>query len=422
MLDVFKNTLLITSFVLTMMLIIEFINIKTRGSWSKWLSGSRFSQLVLAVILGLIPGCMGTYTIVSLYTHNIVSFGALVANLIATSGDEAFIMLSLIPETSILLFILLGVLAVLVGWLINFFYKNSHKLLPKHNILPIHEVEIEEKLSTKQAIKQNFRPISFSRAFLLFIFALAIVGVFSGLFEHSHDPAKMLNLPHELQVNLEGSHSHTDTAHDHGTATEDSHDHDHSANDEAHAHAHDHDHGDFAHEASPNYDGTSSSEAHGSHQHGPFSWLNITLLLAILAAMYIVSVVPDHFLEEHIWGHILKKHFFKIFFWTFGTLVFIHYAIDFLHLEELIKGNLYWVLLIALLIGIIPESGPHLVFLSLFIGGVIPFSILMANSIVQDGHGALPLLAESQKSFIWAKVINIAVGLVVGIIGLSLGF
>ena len=178
MLDVFKNTLLITSFVLTMMLIIEYVNIKTRGSWSKWLSGSRFSQLVLAVILGLIPGCMGTYTIVSLYTHNVVSFGALVANLIATSGDEAFIMLSLIPETSILLFVLLGILAVLVGWMINFFYKNSYKLLPKHNILPIHEVEIEEKISNWQAIKQNFKAMSFSRSFLLFVFVHILLKFF----------------------------------------------------------------------------------------------------------------------------------------------------------------------------------------------------------------------------------------------------
>jgi hypothetical protein len=44
----------------------------------------------------------------------------------------------------------------------------------------------------------------------------------------------------------------------------------------------------------------------------------------------------------------------------------------------------------------------------------------MASAIVQDGHGALPLFAESKKSFFAAKAINILVGLVVGLIGLYL--
>ncbi|MCF8294590.1 MAG: arsenic efflux protein [Bacteroidales bacterium] len=399
MINVISNTLLITSFVLTMMLIIEYINIKTSGSWSKRLSGSRFSQLILAVVLGIIPGCMGTYTIVSLYTHNIVSFGALVASFIATSGDEAFIMLSIIPKQSIIIFAILTVIAIVVGILVDvFFKKKSFNLLPTHNTLPIHEMEVEFKLSTWTQIKQNFAGMSFARGFLLLVFALAIAGIFLGAFEHSHDPGKMLNMPEKLQQNLVIQDSHA--GHDHGPME--------------------------GTESSLHHDGE-LPEIHAAgeeqaHNHGPFNWLNITLLLSILVAMYIIISVPDHFLEEHVYGHILKKHFFKILLWTFGTLLFIHYAIDFLQLDTWMQGNLYWVLIIALLVGLIPESGPHLIFLSLYVGGVIPISILIANSVVQDGHGALPLLAESQKSFIWAKLINFFVGLVVGVGGLLLGF
>ena len=86
------------------------------------------------------------------------------------------------------------------------------------------------------------------------------------------------------------------------------------------------------------------------------------------------------------------------------------------------KLNLILILMIAVLIGIIPESGPHIVFITLFLNGTIPFSILLANSIVQDGHGAIPLLAESQKSFIVMKLINILVGLIVGFSGYFFGF
>ncbi|MBQ4475676.1 MAG: hypothetical protein II935_05735, partial [Bacteroidales bacterium] len=82
----------------------------------------------------------------------------------------------------------------------------------------------------------------------------------------------------------------------------------------------------------------------------------------------------------------------------------------------------YILLLIAVAVGILPESGPHLIFVVLFVQGYIPFSILLANSIVQDGHGSLPLLAETKKGFLVTKAINMVVGLVVGLVGLLIGF
>jgi len=78
--------------------------------------------------------------------------------------------------------------------------------------------------------------------------------------------------------------------------------------------------------------------------------------------------------------------------------------------------------LFAVLIGIIPESGPHLIFISLFLSGAIPFSVLLANSITQDGHSTLPLLAESKKGFLAVKSINVLIGLLFGVAGILLGF
>jgi len=46
--------------------------------------------------------------------------------------------------------------------------------------------------------------------------------------------------------------------------------------------------------------------------------------------------------------------------------------------------------------------------------GLIPFGVLLASSISQDGHGSLPLLAVSTKMFIWLKLINVFIALVVG--------
>lgn len=74
---ILKHAMMITSFVLIMMLLIEYINVHTRGSWQQILQKTRFGQYVLGAVLGVIPGCLGAFTVVSLYSHRTVSFGAL---------------------------------------------------------------------------------------------------------------------------------------------------------------------------------------------------------------------------------------------------------------------------------------------------------------------------------------------------------
>jgi hypothetical protein len=80
------------------------------------------------------------------------------------------------------------------------------------------------------------------------------------------------------------------------------------------------------------------------------------------------------------------------------------------------------VLGLAILIGLIPQSGPHILFVTLFAHGEVPLSILLANSIVQEGHAGLPLLAESRSSFFRMKAISAIIGIFVGLLGYFLEF
>jgi hypothetical protein len=66
------------------------------------------------------------------------------------------------------------------------------------------------------------------------------------------------------------------------------------------------------------------------------------------------------------------------------------------------------------LAGTIPESGPHLMFVTLFAQGAISFSVLAASSAVQDGHAMLPLPAESPWEFAGITMVNVLAGLVLG--------
>ena len=89
--DVFRNTLMITCFVIVIMLFIELTNVLTQGSWTRWLGKYPSLQVVLAAVLGLIPGCFGGFAVVGMWTHGVVSFGALLAAMISSVGDEAFV-------------------------------------------------------------------------------------------------------------------------------------------------------------------------------------------------------------------------------------------------------------------------------------------------------------------------------------------
>ena len=337
--DILNHSIIITSFVFTMMLLIEYINVMTRGNWQKKLSESKYGQYFLGVFLGAVPGCLGAFTVVSLYSHNVVSFGALVATMIATSGDEAYVMLSMFPGKAIWLFIIIGIVGFSFGIFTDLFIK-KFKLLPKVGThgFDVHEEEYCPCFPGKEIFK-HLKEMSFPRALLIGILGFLLILLLTNVAE-----------PHE------------------------------------------------------------------------WNWIKITLLITTIFALFVVFTVPDHFLEDHLWKHVLKKHLLRIFLWTFGALLIIHTLESFINLEAWIETNLFMVLIIALLIGIIPESGPNLIFITLFASGTIPFSILIANSIVQDGHGTLPLLAVSRKSFILLKIVNVIAGLLVGVLGLFLNF
>jgi len=169
--------------------------------------------------------------------------------------------------------------------------------------------------------------------------------------------------------------------------------------------------------------GHEDQHAGGHEGHGGWGWIRVTLLVTSVLALFIVATVPDHFLEEHLWRHIALRHVPRIFLWAFGALLVLHLLTANLHLDlaRLVAKGQWFVLVAACLVGLIPESGPHLIFVTLFAGGYIPVSVLLASSIVQDGHGMLPVLAYSRRIFILIKAINFIFGLAVGAAAMAAG-
>ncbi|MCD6522886.1 MAG: arsenic efflux protein [Candidatus Diapherotrites archaeon] len=257
------------------MVVIEYLVLRFEKKIRRYITGNPFTQYLVASALGAIPGCIDAFFVVSLYTAGIVGFGALAAVMISTAGDEAFIMLAMIPDTALIIFGICFVLGIVGGFLADIFVKKFNLKLSKSCCVPVHKKE------------------------------------------------KVITL--------------------------------------------------------------------------------------------------KHFVKEHVLGHIVKKHMPKLFLWLFFTLLVINWALANLELQSLLPKNYLWLLVFAAIVGIIPESGPHIMFVVLFSKGLIPFSVLLVNTISQDGHGLLPLLSHSIKDTIYLQVFTTLFALGVGIILFLLG-
>jgi hypothetical protein len=128
-----------------------------------------------------------------------------------------------------------------------------------------------------------------------------------------------------------------------------------------------------------------------------------------------------HYLKDHIWHHIIRTHLWKTALWTFGALLVVEIGLRYWDLGHITSQYMIVLLFAGALIGLIPESGPHLIFVTMFANGLIPFSVLLTSSIVQDGHGMLPLLSYSFRDSVKVKAFNFGIGVIVGMILFAFG-
>jgi len=104
----------------------------------------------------------------------------------------------------------------------------------------------------------------------------------------------------------------------------------------------------------------------------------------------------------------------RLFIITFAVLFLIELLDSFIDLKGVVSEHTNLLLLSAILIGLIPESGPHLIFVMMFAKGIIPFDVLLVNTIMQDGHGLLPLIPHSLRDSIYIKFFKLViVGIVI---------
>lgn len=327
-----EHALVITIFVFSMMIIVDYINVFTRGRIEN-LVRKGWHQYTLSSFLGVTPGCLGAFMSVSMYIHGALTFGALTACMIATSGDEAFVMLTLFPRDAILLFTLLFIIGVITGSIVDrFVSKLGIRTCSECILQEYHEEESRKILSAR---------LSFSKTKILILIVTILFSILN-----------VLGILGPKEFNIER--------------------------------------------------------------------ILFLSLLGFIIAMIVFS--SEHYIKEHIVKHILKNHIWKVFLWTAGALIFVNIILSMFNLERFVETHIDIILLLSAIIGIIPESGPHMIFVIMYSKGLIPFSVLLTSSIVQDGHGMLPLFSYTIRDSLLMKFINLTVGLVVGGMFYMIGF
>ncbi len=329
-LSVLREAVTITLFVFSMMIFVDWLNVRSRGRMTEALRGSKWREYLLASFLGTTPGCLGAFMNVSMYVHGLIGFGALVGGMIATSGDEAYVMLSLFPKQALLLFgglFLSGIVfGALSDWIAGRLRIAPCEACDRHQV---HPEELEgNRLGT---LIHNLRHPGAQRLGFLFLMMLLLMVTCLGV------------------VGPEG-----------------------------------------------------------------WGWMRITLVVLLALGTLLGLSSSEHYFREHVIGHILRHHTLRVFLWTFAALLALSFLPSQDAVRNFLQAHMLWVFLFAGLLGIIPESGPHLIFVMMFASGLIPFSVLFVSSFVQDGHGMLPLLSVSVRDSLRVKGFNLAFGLAVG--------
>lgn len=381
------------TFVAIPLLILGYINYKTEGKLIDKMEKSKKIQVLLGAFLGMIPGCGGAIMVMPLYHLGKVTFGTIVATLIATMGDAAFLLLVKSPKTFVVISIISFIVAIVTGYTIDYFGVGKNilkKPKTKYELEKEHEMFREEPTEFElnaENVTYTFKHLGHEEGDAIDIalhHGKNMVGIFHK-FRHTMGykifwtliilafPLGVLNL---LQKDL-----------------------------------------------------------------STFFFIEDLSILGFIGTLFSIAytIISKKFIADENHSEVESKiNSFKetlihnaeetafVIMWVFTALFSYEIFIAFLGGEVVIENFMrqpgFIVVLVAVLIGIIPGCGPQIILTTLFINGIIPFSALMANAICNDGDALFPLLAIDRKSAFMTTFYNIIPALIVGSILYILGF
>jgi len=310
-------------------------------------------QAPIAAFLGALPGCGGAIIVVTNYSRGHVSFGGVVAVLIATMGDAAFLLIAREPKTGLMLMALGFIMGTLSGWVIDYIHKPDF-LRPKNNdVNPVTALPGANRPglngSTPDTPWEGIIKYLASRTWIL----LAA-------------PAALIGLGIAMQLNTDALFG-------------------------------------------------SISYMEPTHWLGVLGGVLCLLMWAWSSHENAHHNIPlEKIGRSTIAVRVIKDTNFVTSWVVVGFLVFeLAVHINGSGIDQWFKVWAPFVPLVAILVGFIPGCGPQIITTTLYLAGTIPLSAQLGNAISNDGDALFPALAIAPRAAIIATLYSAIPALIV---------
>ena len=369
--------LAVTVFVAAMVFLFSWLQYATSGRFVEYIRRKKKLQPVIGALMGLTPGCGGAIVMMPMYARGYVSYGTVLATLIATLGDSAFILIGAAITDSSFVAPLIAVHAISFvtgvswGYLADMTGTTPHKPLGRigpiigqepidddsGNGSPLEDLPREESGGLAYKILHKGYLVWWSVTLIGLIFAILIL-VWS-----SQDPDYSLDL---------------------------------------------------------SFDPTAMD--------GIITWIGL-IGTSLSVILYIVqknwigddteATIGDklHSMRETMIHSASETAF--VTFWVMIAYLAFEFGMLFSGISEQNMSNYgdgIITIIAVSIIGLIPGCGPQIIVITAYTKDIISFPALVANAISQDGDALFPLLVRHKAASLWATIHTMIPAIIVGVI------
>lgn len=368
------------TFVAITLLLFGYMNYKSGGKIIEHIHKHKKFQVIYGSLLGLTPGCGGAILVMPLFLKGQVTFGTVVATLIATMGDAAFVLIASAMPTFLTISIISFVTAIIFGYFIDWLKIGttlnkpsfSDELLTQNKIFqPEPQFEEASCCCTNNTNSKN--QFIYQRKKWIYIFRHHVAYIIFWILALSALPLGIMNL---MQIDINNALP-------------------------------------IKNLGLIGVIGTFFSLLYNIFTH---KFLADDTLPEIKSKQNSLKETLIHNAEET--AFVIMWVFLALF--VYELIVMISGGEDVI--LSLLKKTGYAAVLVGLLVGFIPGCGPHIILATLYVHGAFPFSGLIANAICNDGDALFPLIAMDKKASLLSSLYSFIPAFIVGTIFYFLGF
>jgi hypothetical protein len=366
------------TWVALMLLLFGWLEVRTAGGIVRGMRKFRRWQPVFGALLGVSPGCGGAIFMMPLFVNGTVTFGTVVATLLATMGDSSWVIFSRLPGHALVIHGISFTVGVATGYLVDALGIGKNLLRGRENeamaaiteqvhrgeacLLPGFEhtepAGMEAVLHSRTHIKPRSLFYRITHNLFWFVWGLFLAGFVLTFL------SQMLQIP---ALTIDG-------------------------------------------------------------------WFGFPLfeIFGIVGAVVCLAwmILAKKFLRDDTYEedeekaqnyremliHNAEDTAFVVVWVTAAYFAFYAFnAWSGVDMTALVRAAGAWAVVGGAVIGLIPGCGPQIVVTTLFIQGMVPFSVLIANVLSQDGDALFPLLSLHKKSAFLATLVTTVPAIIVGL-------